>query len=146
MMSDLAVKHFLTFSISAALFEPSNSRLWFEFSTTMLPGHSTLKHEFPQLTPISRSGNTKGGSITVPLTSYLSGLESAVWQLTIFVFICKTGLSKPTKQEVNGTVILSPFSIPCPVTLVAFEVTLLTKSDLKSKTKYYKFGHTWICS
>jgi hypothetical protein len=30
----------------------------------------------------------------------------------------------------------SPFSIPCPVTLVAFEVTLLTKSDLKSKTKY----------
>jgi len=36
-------------------------------------------------------GNTKGGSITVPLTSCLTGLESAVWQLTIFVFICKTG-------------------------------------------------------
>jgi hypothetical protein len=35
-------------------------------------------------------GNTKGGSITVPLTSCLTGLESAVWQLTIFVFICKT--------------------------------------------------------
>jgi hypothetical protein len=29
-------------------------------------------------------GNTKGGSITVPLTSCLTGLES------IFVFICKT--------------------------------------------------------
>ena len=29
----------------------------------------------------------KGGSITVPLTSYLTGLKSAVQQLTIFVFI-----------------------------------------------------------
>jgi hypothetical protein len=37
-----------------------------------------------------KSGNTKGGSITVPLTSCLTGLESAVWQLTTFVFICKT--------------------------------------------------------
>jgi hypothetical protein len=36
------------------------------------------------------AGNTKGGSITVPLTSCLTGLESAAWQLTIFVFICKT--------------------------------------------------------
>jgi hypothetical protein len=35
------------------------------------------------------SGNTKGGSITVPLASSLTGLESAVWQLTFFVFICK---------------------------------------------------------
>jgi hypothetical protein len=34
-------------------------------------------------------GNTKGGSITVPLTSCLTALESAVSQLTIFVFICK---------------------------------------------------------
>ncbi len=29
-------------------------------------------------------------TITEPLTSCLTGLESAVWQLTIFVFICKT--------------------------------------------------------
>jgi len=36
------------------------------------------------------SGNTKEGSITVPLTFCLTGLESAVWQLAIFVFICKT--------------------------------------------------------
>jgi len=35
------------------------------------------------------TGNTKGGSITVPLTSCLTDLESAVWQLAIFVFICK---------------------------------------------------------
>jgi len=33
-------------------------------------------------------GNTIGGSITLPLTSCLTGLESVVWLLTIFVFIC----------------------------------------------------------
>ncbi len=58
------------------------------------------------------SGNTKGGSITVLLTSCLTGLESAVWQLSIFVFICKTDLSKPVKQEVNGKVILPPLVFP----------------------------------
>jgi hypothetical protein len=35
-----------------------------------------------------RTGNTKGGIITVPLTSCLTGFESAGRQLTIFVFIC----------------------------------------------------------
>jgi hypothetical protein len=49
---------------------------------------------------------------TVLLTSCLTGLESAVWQLTIFVFICKTDKSKPVKQEVNGTVILPPLAFP----------------------------------
>ncbi len=36
-------------------------------------------------------GNTKKGSIIVLLTSCLKGLESAVQQLTVFVFIYKTG-------------------------------------------------------
>ncbi len=36
------------------------------------------------------AGNTKGGSITVPLTSCLTGLELAVQQQTNFVFIFKT--------------------------------------------------------
>jgi len=58
------------------------------------------------------SGNTKGESITVPITSSLTGLEPAVSQLTIFVFICKTDNSKPVKQEVNGTVILPPLVFP----------------------------------
>ncbi len=57
-------------------------------------------------------GNTKGGSITVPLTSCLTGFESAVWQLTILVFICKTDYSKPVIQEVNGTEILPPLVFP----------------------------------
>ncbi len=39
-----------------------------------------------KLTP----GNIKRGSITVPLTSCLTGFESAVWRLTIIVFIYKT--------------------------------------------------------
>jgi hypothetical protein len=38
----------------------------------------------------STSGNTKGGSITVLLTSCLIVFESAAWQLTIYIFICKT--------------------------------------------------------
>jgi hypothetical protein len=46
------------------------------------------QNSFMTLTP--RPGNTKGGSVTVPLTSYLTGLKSYVGQLTIFVFICKT--------------------------------------------------------
>jgi hypothetical protein len=57
-------------------------------------------------------GILKGGSITVPLTSFLTGLESAAWHLTISIFICKTDYSKPVKQEVNGTMDTSPFSIP----------------------------------
>jgi hypothetical protein len=36
------------------------------------------------------SGNTKVGSITVPLTSCLTSLGSAVRQLTIYVFVYKT--------------------------------------------------------
>jgi hypothetical protein len=58
------------------------------------------------------AGNTEGGSITVPLTSCLTGLESAVCKLTIFVFIYKTDQSKLVKQEVNGTVILPSLVFP----------------------------------
>ncbi len=58
------------------------------------------------------TGTTKGGSIIVPMTSCLTGLESAVWQLPIFVFICKTDYSKSFKQEVNHTVILPPLVFP----------------------------------
>ena len=61
---------------------------------------------------IGPGNNTKGGSITVLLTSCLTSLESAVCQLTIFVFICKTDKSKPVKQEVNGTVIIPPLVFP----------------------------------
>jgi hypothetical protein len=47
----------------------------------------TWKQSFLIIEMILSPGNTKGGSITVPLTSCLTGLESAACQLTFFVFI-----------------------------------------------------------
>ncbi len=77
---------------------------------TMLPEASLALTIFDYI--CLTQGITNGGSTTVPLTSCLTGLESAVWQLTIFVFIYKTDYSKPVKQEVNGTVILPPLVFP----------------------------------
>jgi hypothetical protein len=49
-----------------------------------------LLFDLKQILTLFTKGNTKGGSIAVPLTFCLTGLKSAVLQLTIFVFICKT--------------------------------------------------------
>jgi hypothetical protein len=57
-------------------------------------------------------GNTRGGSIIVPLTSCLTGLYSSVLQLKTKIVSCHTADSKPVKQEVNGTVILPPLVFP----------------------------------
>ncbi len=54
----------------------------------------------------NKPGNTKGGSITVPLTPCLTGLEESVLQIKTKFASCHTADSKPVKQEVNGTVIL----------------------------------------
>jgi hypothetical protein len=52
------------------------------------------------------TGNTKGRSITVPLTSCLTGLDESVLQMKTKIVSChNTADSKPVKQEVNGTVI-----------------------------------------
>ncbi len=61
---------------------------------------------------IVRSGNTKGGSITVPLTSCLTGLDQSVQQTKTIIASCHTVDSKPVKQEVNGKVILPPLVFP----------------------------------
>jgi hypothetical protein len=58
------------------------------------------------------AGNTKGGSITVPLTSCLTGLDLSVLQMKTKIVSCHTVNSKPVKQEVNGTVILPPLVFP----------------------------------
>ncbi len=58
------------------------------------------------------SGNTKGGSIIVPLTSCLTRLDQSVLQIETKIVSRHTANSKPVKQEVNGTVILPPSSIP----------------------------------
>jgi len=43
-----------------------------------------LAHYYGLVFNIGRAGNTNGGSITVPLTSCLTDLESAVWQSQSF--------------------------------------------------------------
>jgi hypothetical protein len=58
------------------------------------------------------SGNTKGGSITAPLTSCLTGLDESVLQMITKSVSCHTANSKPVKQEVNSTMILPHLSIP----------------------------------
>jgi hypothetical protein len=58
------------------------------------------------------TGNTKGGSITVPLTSCLTGLESAVWQLTIFCFYLQNRLIPTSQRGGQRYSDTSPFSIP----------------------------------
>ncbi len=58
------------------------------------------------------AGNTKGGSIIVPLTSCLTGLEQSVLQVKTKIVSSHTADSKPVKQEVGGTVILPPLVFP----------------------------------
>jgi hypothetical protein len=60
----------------------------------------------------TQAGNTKGGRITVPLTSCLTGLDYSVLQIKAKIVSCHTADSKPAKQEVNGTVILPPLVFP----------------------------------
>jgi hypothetical protein len=59
-----------------------------------------------------KPGNTKGGSITVPLTSCLTGLDKSVLQLKTKIVSCHTADSKQVKKEVNGTVILPALVFP----------------------------------
>jgi hypothetical protein len=58
------------------------------------------------------AGNTKGGSITVPLTSCSTGLDYSVCQIKTKNFNCHTADSKTVKEEVNSTVILPPLIFP----------------------------------
>jgi hypothetical protein len=59
-----------------------------------------------------KSGNTKGRSITVRLTSCLTGLESAAWQLTIFCFYLQNRLIQTNQTGGQWYSDTSPFSIP----------------------------------
>ncbi len=80
-------------------------------------------------------GNTKGGSITVPLTSCLTGLDKSVLKIKTKIVICHTADSKPVKQEVNGTVILPSLVFPGFATvLLQLAKTFLLKSIYRFKT------------
>ncbi len=50
--------------------------------------------------------DTKGGSITVLLTSCLTGLDKSILQIKTKIVNCHTADSEPFKWEVNSTVIL----------------------------------------
>ncbi len=54
-----------------------------------------------------KPGNTKGGSITVPLTLF-EWFELVCFANKNKIVSCHTADSKPVKQEVIGTVILPP--------------------------------------
>ena len=72
--------------------------------------------------PLQWAGNTKGVSITVPLTSCLTGLDYSVLQIKTKIVSCHIADCKPIKQEINGTVILPPLVFPAETiyTLVFF--------------------------
>jgi hypothetical protein len=58
------------------------------------------------------TGNTKGGSITVLLTSCLTGLDKYALQIKTKIVGSHTADSKPVKQEANSTMILPPLVFP----------------------------------
>ena len=68
---------------------------------------------WPIIFRIAKSGNAKGGRITVPLTSCLTGLELAVRQLTIFVFYLQNRLNQTSQTGGQRYSDTSPFSILC---------------------------------
>ncbi len=61
-----------------------------------------------------QSGNAKGGSITVLLTSCLTGLDRLI-QIKTKIVSYHTADSKPVKQEVNITMILPPLVFPASI-------------------------------
>jgi hypothetical protein len=58
-------------------------------------------------------GKTKGGSITVPLISCLTGLELAVCQRDNFCFYLKNRQIQTSQTGGQWCSDTSPFSIPC---------------------------------
>jgi hypothetical protein len=90
-------------------------KIYFNFILILAYGHILVIITFPGKPSAQlkrdwrkRPGNTKGGSITVPLT----GLEKWVLQTKTKIVSCHTADSKPVKLEVNGTVILPPSVFP----------------------------------
>ena len=83
------------------------------------------------------TGNTKGGNITVPLTSCLTGFDKSVLHIKTKIVSCHTADSKPVKQEVNGSVILLPLVLPSWIdgtTYFARTVSYMCNMVMKSIT------------
>ncbi len=78
----------------------------------MLVASAISHYLMPAVLTLLDAGNTKGGSITVPLTSCLIGLDLSVLQIKTKIVSYYKADSKPVKQEVNSTVIVSPLVFP----------------------------------
>ncbi len=78
------------------------------------------------------AGNTKGGSITVPFTSYLTGLNLSVLEIKTKIVSSQTADSKRVKPEVNGTVILPPLVFPVANVIKHFTASITLQSALLS--------------
>ncbi len=75
--------------------------------TFLVGWHANLvRQRMLEMLARDKPGNTKGGRITVKLTSCLIGLDQSVLQIKTKIVSSHTADSKPVKQEVNGTVIL----------------------------------------
>ncbi len=87
-------------------------------------------------------GNTKGGSITVLLTSCLTGLYESVLQIKTKIVSCHTDDSKQVKQEVNGAVRLPPLVFPGMLPCCVFKMLILLSHAreiiMKSLSKCFK--------
>ncbi len=62
---------------------------------------------------LGQTGNTKGGCITVPLTSCFTGLDQSAMQIKTRIVSCHTADAKPVKQEINCAMILPLLVFPC---------------------------------
>jgi hypothetical protein len=85
------------------------------------------------------SGNAKGGSITVLLTTCLTGLDWSVLQIKTEIVSCHTADSKPVKQEINGSVILTLLVFPGYI-----HTYVCTHISSYIRTYKYTYIHTYI--
>ncbi len=87
-----------------------------------------VQAEFSALSLTVTPGITKEGSITILLTSCLTGLDQSVMQINAKIVSSHTADSNPVKQEVNSTVILPSLVFPGyshSVTILSFCVIKL---------------------
>ncbi len=113
-------------------FQPS---LLFVGEARSLPQSGAPERCFTRVGSSPQPGNTKGESITVLLTSYLTGLDLSVFQIKTKIVSCYTADSIPVKQEVNGAVILPP---------LVFPVTAFLLEALFTAVNYFNIGHWCI--
>jgi hypothetical protein len=97
-----------------------------------------MKYNTLQCLGSACSGNTKGGSFTVPFTSCLTGLDLSVLQIKTKIVSCHTTDSKPVKQEVNSTVIFPPLVFP-GMCVLSMRISLAVCVKIKS-TVFQKFS------